>query len=423
MWPKSGLTNEIFASGPWLGNTGAMAGPLAGIKIVDLTQVVAGPVCTMLLAEQGADVIKVEFPTGDILRQNKLYAKGGMNALELNCNRGKKSIAVDMNTPDGVEIVKQLAADADVFIQNFRAGAIERLGINHEALRDANPKLITVWMSGFGHSGPMADVPVFDPVIQAVSGHCAVQLNPHVPFNDVHRTIIIDKSTALTTAQAITAALFARGRSDTGHGEHLQISMLDTALYFFWPDGGMANTLLDDDASDGWTMAQVMSVTACSDGHLVYYLQGDSNYQGMLRAIDRHDMADDPRYGTAAGRTAGGAVVISEVAAAVEAGFYAMTRDEALSRLKHYDVPSAPMLQVDEIHEYPQVIHNQTMHEWEHPKAGKLRQPRAAAQFSDHEIEPRWWVPDLGENTDEVLASIGHDAEAVAALRAAGTVT
>lgn len=399
-----------------------MAGPLEGIKIVDLTQVVAGPVCTMLLAEQGADVIKVEFPTGDILRQNALYSKNGMNALELNCNRGKKSIVVDMNTPEGVAVVKQLAADADVFVQNFRAGAIERLGISHDELRELNPKLITVWMSGFGQTGPMADVPVFDPVIQAVSGHCAVQLNPNIPFHDVHRTIIIDKSTALTTAQAITSALFARERSSDGHGEHLEISMLDTALFFFWPDGGMAHTLLDDDVSPGWTLYEIMSVTTCSDGHLVYYLQGDSNFQGMLRSIDRDDMADDPRYGTAAGR-AGNGDVMAEIAAAVEAGFSSMTRDEALSRLRHYDVPSAPMLQVDEIHDYPQVIHNQTMHEWEHPKAGKLRQPRAAAQFSTHQIEPRWWVSDLGQDTDEILASLGHDAEAVAALRAAGTVT
>ena len=399
-----------------------MAGPLAGIKIVDLTQVVAGPVYTMLLAEQGAEVIKVEFPTGDILRQNSLYSKNGMNALELNCNRGKKSISVDMTTPEGLAIVKQLAADADIFVQNFRAGAIERLGISHDELRELNPKLITVWMSGFGQTGPMADVPVFDPVIQAVSGHCAVQLNPNVPFNDVHRTIIIDKSTALTTAQAITAALFARERSPDGHGEHLEVSMLDTALAFFWPDGGMAHTLLDDDASEGFTLYQIMSVTACSDGQLVYYLQGDANFQGLLRTIGRDDMADNPRYGTAAGRASSGEIM-AEIAAAVESGFYAIERDEALRRLRHYDVPSAPMLQVNEIHDYPQVVHNEIMHEWEHPKAGKLRQPRAAAKFSNNQNEPRWWVTSLGENTDEILADLGHDPEAVAAMRAAGTVT
>jgi len=399
-----------------------MPGPLAGIKVVDLTQVVAGPVCTMLLAEQGADVIKVEFPTGDILRQNSLFAKNGMNALELNCNRGKKSIVVDMNTDEGVEIVKQLAADADVFVQNFRAGAAERLGLNHAELRAANPKLITVWMSGFGQTGPMAGVPAFDPVIQAVTGHCAVQMNPNVPFNDVHRTIIVDKSTALTTAQAITAALFARERSDDGVGQHLEVSMLDSALFFFWPDGGMAHTLLDHDVSEGWTLYQVMSVTACSDGHLVYYLQGDDNFQGMLRAIGRDDMADDPRYGTAAGRAASGEIM-GEIAAAVEAGFYSLMRDEALERLRDCDVPSAPMLQVDEIHEFAQVVHNETLHEWEHPKAGKLRQPRAAARFSRTEIDHRWWVSDLGEDTDEIMADLGHDADAVSAMRAAGTVT
>jgi len=416
------LDRVDFDTGFAGGQTVAMAGPLEGIKVVDLTQVVAGPVCTMLLAEQGAEVTKVEFPEGDILRQNSLFAKNGMNALELNCNRGKKCISVDMNTAEGIAIVKRLAAEADVFVQNFRAGAIERLGITHEELRAENPELITVWMSGFGQTGPMADVPAFDPVIQAVTGHCAVQMNPNVPFPDVHRTILVDKSTALTTAQAITAALFARERSDDGVGQHLEISMLDAALYFFWPDGGMAHTLLDDDAGDGWTLYDIMTVTACRDGHLVYYLQGDSNFQGMLRAIGRNDMADDPRYGTAAGRRSNGEAM-GEIAAAIEAGFYSLERDEALARLRSYDVPSAPMLQVNEIHEFPQVVHNQILHEWEHPKAGKLRQPRAAATFSDTTLDHRWWVSDLGENTDEILASIGHDGDSIAALRNAGTVT
>jgi crotonobetainyl-CoA:carnitine CoA-transferase CaiB-like acyl-CoA transferase len=394
-----------------------VAGPLEGITIVDLTQVVAGPVCTMLLAEQGAEVIKVEFTSkGDILRHNELFSKGGRNALELNCNRGKKSIAVDLNDAEGIDLVKQLAANADVFVQNFRAGAIERLGITHDELRQINPKLITVWMSGFGQTGPMADVPVYDPVIQAVTGHCAVQTNPNVPFPDVHRTIVIDKSTALTTAQAITAALFARQRSEDGHGQHLDISMLDSALFFFWPDGGMANTLLDDDVRPGWTLYEIMSVTTCLDGHLVYYLQGDSHYQGLLRAIGRDDMADNPRYGTAAGR-AGDRQVMTEIGAAVEEGFAALARDDALDRLRQFDVPSGPMLHPGEVHEFPQVQHNQTMHEWEHPQAGRLRQPRAAARFSADTIEPRWWVPALGENTDEILSDLGLEADAIADLR------
>ena len=398
----------------------AMPGPLEGIKIVDLTQVVAGPVCTMLLADQGAEVIKVEFPEGDILRQNSLYARGGMNALELNCNRGKKSICVDMSTPDGIDIVRKLAADADVFVQNYRAGAIERLGIDHEELRRVNPHLITVWMSGFGQSGPMADVPVFDPVIQAVSGHCAAQLNPNVPFPDVHRTIIIDKSTALTAAQAITAALFARDRHPERIGQHVELSMLDTALSFFWPDGGMAHTVLDE-ATDGWTLYEIMSVTACSDGHLVYYLQSDAHFQGLFRTIGRDDWADDPNYYTPAGR-ASDENIRAEIADGIEAGFYALERDAALASLHHHDVPAAPMLGIDELHEFPQAQHNGSFHEWDHPRAGRLRQARAAARFSQTRIEDRWWVPGLGENTDEVLGTLGLDDTTIADLRSRGTV-
>lgn len=399
-----------------------MAGPLDGIRVVDLTQVVAGPVCTMMLADQGAEVIKVEFLTGDILRQNSLYAKNGRNALELNCNRAKKSIAVDMTSAEGIEIVKELAATADVFVQNFRAGAIERLGINHEDLRAANPRLITVWMSGFGQSGPMADVPVFDPVMQAVTGHCAVQLNPSVPFPDVHRTIVIDKSTALTTAQAITAALFARERNPDGTGQHLEVSMLDAGLAFFWPDGAMAHTLLDDGVQPGWTLYEIMSVTACSDGHLVYYLQSDEHFQAVLRTAGRDDLADDPRYGTAAGR-ADNPELAGELASAIEAGFYALARDDALATLRSFDVPVAPMLQVNEIPEFPQVVHNESLHVWEHPEAGTLRQARAAAQFSDTAIDHRWSVPALGEHSSEVLADLGYTAEQIEALLSAGTVT
>jgi len=400
-----------------------MPGPLEGIRVVDLSQVVAGPVCTMLLAEQGAEVIKVEFPEqGDILRHNRSYAKNEINALSLNCNRGKKSIAVDMNTPEGIEIVKELAAGADIFVQNYRAGAIERLGITHEQLRAANPKLITIWMSGFGQTGPWADVPVFDPVIQAVSGHVAAQVNPNVPFPDVHRTILIDKSTALTAAQAITAALFARERSADGVGQHIELSMLDTALFFFWPDGGMAHTLLDDEGiTPGTTLYQGMSVTDCSDGKLVWYAANESNFKGLFRTIGREDWASDERYCTAAGRASDPAIG-AEIAEGLPAGFFQLTVDEALKLLREHDVPAAPVLGFDELHTFEQTVHNETFHEWEHRTAGKLRQPRAAARFSDTQLDHRWWVPELGENTDDVLAELGKSPEVISKMRAAGTV-
>ena len=399
-----------------------MVGPLDGIRIVDLTQVVAGPVCTMVLADQGAEVIKVEFPAGDILRHNRHYSKGEMNALTLNCNRGKRSIVVDLTTAEGVKIVEELAANADVFVQNFRAGVIERLGISHERLRELNPQLTTVWMSGFGQNGPMADIPVFDPVMQAVTGHCAVQLNPQIPFVDVHRTIVIDKSTALTTAQAITAALFARERDPERLGQHLEVSMLDVGLAFFWPDGGMAHTVLDEDATAGTTLYQAMKITECSDAKITYYVVGEAHFNGLFRAIGRSDWAGDPRYCTTDGRSADPAIGV-EIAEVAAAAFLAMTRDEALARLRENDVPAGPVLALDELHELPQTIHNEVFHEWDHPIAGRLRQPRSAPIFDRTPVESKWSVPALGQHTDDVLSELGHDAEAIAALRASGVVS
>ncbi len=390
-----------------------MPGPLDGIKIVDLTQIVAGPVCTMLLAEQGAEVTKVEFPGGDILRQNVRFSKGGMNALTMNCNRGKKSIAIDMTTTDGVDIVKRLAADADVFVQNFRAGAVERLGITHDELRSVNPRLITVWMAGYGQTGPMAEVPVFDPVIQAVSGHCAVQVNPAIPFPDVHRTIVVDKATALSAAQAITAALFARERS--GEGQHIEVNMLDTALFFFWPDGAMADTLIDDDVGPGVALYQTMKLTDCADAKLVYYVLNERHFAGLLRTIGEAEMSTDPTFITAAGRAEPG--VAERLATAISEGFARMQRDDAVAGLIANDVPVGPVLERHELHTYPQTIHNQTLHEWKHPSAGSVRQPRTPATFSATPTTPQWSVPELNQHAEVVLAEAGYSPDEIASLR------
>lgn len=395
-----------------------MTGPLEGVKVVDLSMVVAGPVATMLMAEQGAEVIKIEPLDGDLLRKGQMFVKGGMNSLTINCNRGKQSIAVDMKTPEGLAIVKKLTADADVFVQNFRAGAIERLGINADELRADNDRLITVWMSGYGPDGPNAHDAVFDPVIQAVTGHAAVQLNPEIPFADVHRTIIMDKSTALTAAQAITAALFARER--TGKGQHIELSMLNSALYFFWPDGAMGHALIDDDVSPGVTLYESMSLTQCADGHFVYFMAGDAHWHGVFRALDHPEWGDNPNWGTIEGRMS--AENRAEVGGLMTNAFMKYSRDDILERLKAQDVPAAPMLEVDEIPSHPQVQHNNVFTEWEHPHAGKVRQPAAAAKFSDTPNVPQWQVPMLGENTDTILLDNGWSTDDVAALRESGVV-
>jgi len=400
-----------------------MAGPLTGIRVLDLSQVVAGPVCTMLLAEQGAEVIKVEFLEGEILRKSFSYSRNNTGALVLNCNRGKLGVALDLNQPEGIEIVKKLAADVDVFVQNYRAGAIERLGITAEELRAENDKLITVWMSGYGQTGPMADRPVFDPVMQAATGHVSLQVNPRVPFPDVHRTIICDKSTALTTAQAITAALFARERPGPNHGkgQHIEVSMLDTGIYFLWPDGAMADTLIGDEpVLQGPTLYEAMSVTQCSDGHIVYYLAGPRHFDGFVRAIGHADWLEDERFNNPVSRAQPeNAGLLSD---AIYNAFASMTVEDAIAALDSGDVPAAPMLSVGEVPDHPQVKHNEVFTEWEHPVAGKLRQPRAAAQFSATPNEPGWFVPELGEDTETVLRDAGITDESLLALRSAGVI-
>ena len=189
-----------------------MPGPLDGYKILDLTQVVSGPLAAMLFADQGADVIKVEplNTLGDLTRL-PAFQKGGLSAFYMNNNRGKRSLALDLQTDEGKAVLLELAAECDIVMQNFRPGAVERLGVGYEQVKAVNPEVVYCSISGFGPDGPYADRPVLDPVIQGLTGIVDRQLNPDIPFPDLVRNLIADKSTSFTAAQAISAALFARG--------------------------------------------------------------------------------------------------------------------------------------------------------------------------------------------------------------------
>jgi crotonobetainyl-CoA:carnitine CoA-transferase CaiB-like acyl-CoA transferase len=388
------------------------------LKVVDLTQIVSGPYCTMLLADQGADVIKVEPPgIGDLNRANPFFARGGLNAIAANNNRGKRSIAVDLAKARGVRLVSELVAGADVFIQNFRPGVAERLGLGEAALRAVTPELIYCSIAGYGFDGPWADRPVFDPIIQAMSGHVAVQVNPDVPIPDLVRTVVVDKATALTTAQAITAALLVR--SQGGGGQHVQVSMLDAALAFFWPDGMMAHTMLDE-VPVGPTLYQIYRLSHTSDGYLVYFAASEPQFMGLFRALGHPEWCDDPRWGERATRIQGDN--FAALGQAIVAAFLELDTETALARLAANDVPAGPVLSLEELPGHEQVVHNGALVEWEHPTAGRLRQALPAARFSATPTDPRLYAPVLGAETDEILAGLGYDGAAITALREAGTV-
>jgi crotonobetainyl-CoA:carnitine CoA-transferase CaiB-like acyl-CoA transferase len=393
-----------------------MPGPLAGIKIVDCSAILSGPLATMILADQGAEVVKVEPPgIGDLLRLSP-FARGGLGAFFANGNRGKRAIALDLRQPRGRELLLALVRDADVFVQNFRPGAVERLGIAEADLRRVAPDLVYVSISGFGESGPYASRRVYDPVIQALTGSIAIQQNPDTGDHDLVRHVICDKASAYTAAQAISAALFARERG--AGGQHVRIAMLDAALAFFWPDGMMAHTMVGDGVRAGPTLYQIYRLTETADGHLVYFAVSDAEFHGLFRALGRPEWCEDERFGPLAARMQH----TDLLQAALREEFRKWPTRELLERMAAESLPAAPVLSLEEVLDDPQVRHNEVLVEREHPSAGVIRQPRPPARFDRTPAEPGRLAPLPGEHTDEILAELGVGETERKALRAAGVV-
>jgi crotonobetainyl-CoA:carnitine CoA-transferase CaiB-like acyl-CoA transferase len=393
-----------------------MPGPLDGIRIVDCSAILSGPLATMILADQGADVIKVEPPgIGDLLRLSP-FSRGGLGAFFVNGNRGKRSIALDLRKPRGREVLIDLVRRADVFIQNFRPGAVQRLGIAEADLRAVAPDLVYVSISGFGEDGPYASRRVYDPVIQALTGSIAIQVQPKTGERDLVRHVICDKASAYTAAQAITAALFARARG--AGGQHVRIAMLDAALAFFWPDGMMAHTLVGEGVKPGPTLYEIYRLTETADGHLIYFAVSDAEFHGLFRALGHPDWCDDPRFRDLPARM--GHTQLLE--GMIREAFRGWKTAAILERMAAESLPAAPALSLEEVIADPQVRHNRTLVEREHPTAGVIRQPRPPARFDRTPSEPGRLAPLLGEHSDEILAELGRDADARRRLREDGVV-
>lgn len=396
-----------------------MPGPLHGVKVLDLSQVVSGPLATMLLADQGADVIKVEPITalGDVTRL-PAFAKGGLSAFYVNNNRGKRSLALDMTTVPGREIVLDLAARCDVVVQNFRPGAVERLGVDYESMRLRNADVIYCSVSGFGPTGPYSARPVLDPVIQGLIGVISRQMNPEIPFPDLIRNLYADKSTAFTVAQAITAALLVREKG--GGGQHIEVPMLDAAMYFFWPDGMMDKTVLAEDASPGFLLSTVYNLSECSDGRLVYFAATDAQRHGLYEAVEHPEWKDDPRFCDMIAIT--NAENFQALGVLLVDAFATFTVADALDRLIDADVPCGPVLDADEAIADVQLVHNATLETWEHPLAGQIRQPRPAARFSTTPASVAATASLRGGDNDAILAELGRSADDIESLRDTGVI-
>jgi crotonobetainyl-CoA:carnitine CoA-transferase CaiB-like acyl-CoA transferase len=393
-----------------------MPGPLHAVRVLDLTTVVMGPFATQILAELGADVIKIETHEGDNMRHVGPLRHPGMGHLYINLNRGKRGIVLDLTKPSGREVLLRLVARADVFVQNWRPGAAKRLGLDYDALRGVNPELVYCSVSGYGDSGPYSDRRVYDPIIQGITGHVAIQKNPEVPIPDLVRNIIVDKATSWTAAQAITAALFARERG--AGGQHISVPMIDTSLFFFWPDGMMKHTLIGPAEREGPVLYDIYRIWETADGHLVYFTASESEFHGLFRALGHPEWCSDPRFGTLAARSQHaellGRMILEEIRK--------WPTRELIARMAAEQVPVGPVNSIEEMLVDPQVVHNDVVFEWNHPSAGRIRQGKPPALFSRTPQRAGAPPPLHGEHTEAVLRELGFDAPALAALRADGAI-
>lgn len=391
-----------------------MAGPFEGIRVVDFTQMIAGPLATMTLADQGADVIKVEAPKiGDHARLVATQ-RNGFSASFVNNNRNKRSIVLNLKEPAGLAAAHRLIETADVVVQNFRAGVAERIGIGETKARELNERVIYASIAGFGFTGPYVNKPVFDPLIQATSGLTTVQAGADDQRPRLVRTILPDKLTGIQASQAISAALFSRER--TGKGQHIQLSMLDTVVSFLWSSDMGGHTFIGDEMEVERAQSFIDLIYETADGFVSVAVMQNKEWHAFTDALDVAHLREDSRFLTAALREENKDARLS----AMQDAIATYTSDEVIARLEAADVPCAPVLTRREMIRHPQIEANELIVENAHPVAGRLRQTRPPARFSETPPEYRFGAPLLGADTTEVLAEAGYSEDEIVELLTSG---
>ena len=371
--------------------------PLDGIRVVDLTSYIAGSYGAMMLADLGASVVKVEALEGDSFRELPGF---------YGWNRGKRSIALNLKTPEGREIVERLAREGDVVMENWRPGVADRLGVGHERLMALNPRLIYLSVSAFGSTGPYVDRPGFDPLLQALGGLMTLQGFGGPP--QYLRTAPTDYYTAALGCQAVLAALFVRER--TGKGQRIETSLLRGVLALqsgIVLDYPSKPTLLRDNPT--------YRLYKGSDGQWFFVACGNQSFWAKLcKAMDMESFADDPRFGSWLLRLQNNQALLP----ILEKRFGEKTRDEWLAVLAAHDIPAAPVKTVLEFMDDPAVQHHDMVHEYDHPDVGRLRLMGQPLVFTDTPTRDPGPPPLLGQHTDEVLKEAGYDAATINELRA-----
>ena len=396
-------------------------GPLHGIRVIDLTAMISGPVATAMLGDQGADVIKVEHPHGGDHTRAGANRRGGLSASFLNNNRNKRSVVLDLKTGAGRGALLRLAAGSDVFVQNFRPGVADRMGIGEAAIRAVSPAVIYVSISGFGEDGPFAAKPVYDPLVQAMSGLATVQAGSDDARPRLVRTILPDKLTGIVAAQAITAALFARTRTGPDQpvqGQHVRLSMLDAVIAFLWSSDMGSQTFVGDDRPQQEAASFVDLIYETADRPISVAVQSDREWAALAGVLDRPDWLGDPRFRTPELRQRH----IDERLLLTQEVLRTRPAAHWLDALTDAGVPCAPVLTRTETLSDPQVAACGIVSEFDHPAAGRIRQARPAARFSATPQSIRAGAPLPGAHPEAALREAGLTQGEVDALAAAGVL-
>lgn len=374
--------------------------PLSGVRVIEMSNMVTASLSAMMLGGQGAEVIKIEpLGIGDKLRWFGSQKKG-ISGVFNNCNRGKKSLAIDLKSDEGRAAVRKVIDGADILLCNYRPGIMEKLGLGSAELRANHPELIVCAVSGFGTEGPLKNAPAYDHVIQAMSGITASQGNER-QFQFI-RMLACDKITAYTAAQAVTAGLYHV--SKTGQGQHIDISMLQASLAFMWPDGMMHHTLLAEDALHLAPMKAYYRLTQTTDGYVAAAPFGDDHWKELFRILERPDMAANPKYASLQTR----GVCIAELMDDLMGAKPFLSTDRLIAELTAADIPCAPCLSSEDLFSDPQIAAIGGIETQTHPHLGPVQMASNPVRFGGVVPAPLGPSPLLGEHSAEILSQLGY---------------
>ena len=387
--------------------------PLAGVKVIELSNMITCSLAAMTMASQGAQVIKVEPPQmGDKMRPLGTQ-KNGVSGFFHNCNRGKRSLAIDLKSSAGVKAIKELVIRSDVLLHNYRPGVMDKLGLGSEVLRELNPKLIYVAVSGFGTKGPMADLPAFDHVIQGLAGFTDLQ-SPEENSFDFIRTFICDKVTAYTVGQAATAALLAR--ATTNEGQHIDISMLHACLAFMWPDGMMHKTLKDKDRFKMSPGSDYFETINYKDGGVAVAPLTDDHWKALLPMLGYPELLGTPLYASIASRMTN----MDQVTKVLRTPRNDIGVKKAIEVLSAADVPCAPCTKRKDLEGVEQIQAIGALETYVTKTMGELTVTTPPILFEGKSTSQAEPSPLLGEHSEEILEELGWERPLINSLVESG---